>query len=899
MKLTSSSAPSLLITVFFSLLSTASFSQDDFEFWPNANYDPSIPSIEDVLGYSPGERITWHRDAIKYFEALAQAAPDRVILNEYARSWQDRELIYGVISSPENLAKIESIKTGMQNLSDPRQTDASAAAEIISDQPAVTWLSYGVHGNEISSTDASMLTAYHLLASRSDSRVGDIMQSTIVIIDPMQNPDGRDRFIHQFTTAEGLTPDSDRNAAEHDEPWPGGRTNHYLFDMNRDWFIQTQPETQGRAKSMLEWYPVVYVDAHEMGSDGTYFFAPDAVPYNPHLAEDQKENLQLFGRNNARWFDEFGIDYFTREVYDAFYPGYGASWPSYFGSVAMTYEQASTRGLVFRQYDGNELHYRETVRNHFVTSLATAETVANNREKFLNDFYNYRVTAIEEGQEEDIRSYILPVQGDQAAVNKLAGLLSRQDVEVNRALTNFSACGESYEAGSYVIRTDQPAKRFIRTLMDLDVPMAEEFLAEQERRRADNLPDEIYDVTGWSLPLMFNIQSNACNRVPRGDFELAGTELVQAGMVEGGQASVSYIVPWGEATAVRFLANALQAGLAVKSNDKAFTSAGNEYPSGSLIIDVADNSASLFSSVTAIAEKTGARVIAVNDSWVTDGPSFGSANVIRHNEIKIAMAWDEPTASYSAGNTRFVIERQFDYPVTPVRVDRLRTANLNRYQVLILPVMNGAGYKSALGERGIENIKAWVRQGGVLISLGNATRFLADPDVDMLAVRRERAVVELEELPDIDRDEATVKGQYLSELEAYDDQVIALEDNPYSVSGVLVRADVHPEHWLSAGVAPELNVLVRGSDIYTPIRINDGINVARFQGPDDLLASGYLWEENRKQLAYKPFVISQSSGAGEIVAFTQDPTVRAYLDGLNVILMNAIFRASAHARPSR
>lgn len=899
MKFTFSSAPALFSTVFFCLFNSVSFSQEDFEFWPNATYDPDIPSIEDVLGYSPGERITWHRDAIKYFEALAQAAPDRVVINEYARSWQDRELIYVVISSPENLAKIDSVKAGMQQLSDPRETDAGDASVIISDQPAVTWLSYGVHGNEISSTDASMLTAYHLLASRSDSRVADIMQNTVVIIDPMQNPDGRDRFIHQFTTAEGLTPDSDRNAAEHDEPWPGGRTNHYLFDMNRDWFIQTQPETQGRTKSMLEWYPVAYVDAHEMGSDGTYFFAPEAVPFNPHLAEEQTANLQLFGRNNARWFDEFGIDYFTREVYDAFYPGYGASWPSYFGSVAMTYEQASTRGLVFRQYDGNEVRYRETVRNHFVTSLATAETVANNREKFLNDFYSYRVTAIEEGQDEDVRSYILPVQADQAAVNKLTGLLSRQDVEVNRALSRFSACGESYEAGSYVIRTDQPAKRFIRTLMDLDVPMAEDFLAEQERRRADNLPDEIYDVTGWSLPLMFNIKSDTCNRVPNGDFELAGTELVQAGIVEGGQARVSYIVPWGEATAVRFLANALQAGLAVKSNDKAFTNVGNQYPSGSLIIDVADNSANLFSTVTAIAEKTGARVVAVNDSWVTDGPSFGSANVVRHNEIKIAMAWDEPTASYSAGNTRFVIERQFDYPVTPVRVDRLRTANLNRYQVLILPVMNGAGYKRALGKAGIDNIKTWVRQGGVLISLGNATRFLADPEVDMLAVRRERAVVEIEDIPNTDTDEATVEGQYLSEIEAYDDQVAALEDNPYSVSGVLVRADVHPEHWLSAGVAAELNVLVRGSDIYTPIRINDGINVARFQGPDDLLASGYLWEENRKQLAYKPFVISQSSGAGEIVAFTQDPTVRAYLDGLNVILMNAIFRASAHARPSR
>ena len=899
MKSTFFSTPSLFFGVFFCLLSNIALAQDDFEFWPNANYDPVIPSIEDVLGYSPGEKITWHRDAIKYFEALAQAAPDRVILKEYARSWQDRELIYAVISSPQNLEKIESVKAGMQRLSDPRDTDESKASNIIPDQPAVTWLSYGVHGNEISSTDASMLTAYHLLASRSDTRVAEIMRNTVVIIDPMQNPDGRDRFIHQFTTAEGLTPDSDRNSAEHDEPWPGGRTNHYLFDMNRDWFIQTQPETIGRAKAMLEWYPVAYVDAHEMGSDGTYYFAPEAVPYNPHLAEDQTASLQIFGRNNARWFDEFGIDYFTREVYDAFYPGYGASWPSYFGSVAMTYEQASTRGMVFRQYDGNELHYRETVRNHFVTSLSTAETVAANREKFLNDFYNYRVSAIEEGQNEDVRSYILPVQDDQAAVNKLAGLLSRQDVEVNRALARFSACGQSYEAGTYVIRTDQPAKRFIRTLMDLDVPMAEDFLAEQERRRADNLPDEIYDVTGWSLPLMFNIQSNTCNRVPSGDFELAGTDLFQAGSVDGGQASVSYIVPWGEATAVRFLANALQAGIALKSNDKGFTNNGNEYPAGSLIVDVADNAENLFSTVKDIAEKTGARVVAVNDSWVTEGPNFGSGNVVRHNEIKIAMAWDEPTASYSAGNTRFVIERQFDYPVTPIRVDRLRTANLNRYQVLILPVMNGAGYKSALGQIGIQNIKTWVRQGGVLISLGNATRFLADPDVDMLAVRRERGVVELIEIPDTDRDEATVQGQYLSELEAYENQVVALEDNPYNVSGVLVRADVHPEHWLSAGVAQELNVLVRGVDIYTPIRINDGINVARFQGPDDLLASGYLWEENRKQLAYKPFVISQSSGAGEIVAFTQDPTVRAYLDGLNIILMNAIFRASAHARPSR
>ena len=895
------SLPMLLTLVFGSMPISSILAQEKFVYWPDAQYDPTIPTVEAVLGYAPGDRITWHRDVIRYFEALAAAAPERMVITEYARSWENRELILAVVSAPENIANLDAIKSNMQRLADPRITDEDDAAQIIESQAAVTWLSYGVHGNEISSTDAAMLTAYHLLSSQNDARVADIMANTVVVIDPMQNPDGRDRFIHNFEIAEGLVPDSDRLAAEHDEPWPGGRTNHYLFDMNRDWFIQTQPETQGRTAAMLQWYPVAYVDAHEMGSDGTYFFAPEAIPYNPHLAEDQRASLQLFGRNNARYFDMYGFDYFTREVYDAFYPGYGASWPSYFGSIAMTYEQASARGLVVRQYDGNELHYRYTVRNHFVTSLSTAETVANNREKFLTDFYNFRVSAIEEGEDEDIRAYILPTQNDQAAANKLAGLLSRQDVEVSRAQTEFNACGESYAAGSFVIRTDQPAKRFIRTLLDVEVSMEAEFLAEQERRRARNLPDEIYDVTAWSLPLMMNVETHTCNRVPSGDFELIGTDLVQPGSISGGQASVAYLVPWGSAPAVRFLAGALRAGLSVKSNDKAFTNIEAEYPAGTLILDVTDNPPDIHGIVESLAAQTGANVVSVNDSWVTDGPSFGSANVVRFNMPKIAMAWDRPTASYSAGNTRFVIERQFDFPVTPIRVSRLRTADLSRYQVLILPLMNGAGYKAALGKSGIDNLKGWVERGGVLISLGNATRFLADPDVDLIAIRREKAVVEVEEdeKDDEDSEEATVDGQYLTELEEYEEQIIPLDDDPDSVAGVLVRADVDQEHWLTAGVAPVVNVLVRGTDVYTPIRLNDGFNVARFQGPDDLLASGYLWEENRRQLAYKPFLVSQSQGAGQVIAFTQDPTVRAYMDGLNVMLMNAIFRGAAHARPVR
>ncbi len=874
-----------------------SAAQDDFRFWTDDDYDPAIPSIEQVLGYAPGERITWHKDAVRYFEALAAAAPERVQIVEYAQSWQDRELIYVVLSSAENMARIEEVKAGMQSLRDPRQTPADEAAAIIENQPPVTWLSYGVHGNEISSTDAAMLTAYHLLASRGDERVADIMADTVVVIDPMQNPDGRDRFVHHFNSSVGLRPDSDRLSAEHDEPWPGGRTNHYLFDMNRDWFIMTQPETRGRIAALQEWYPLVFVDAHEMGGDSTYFFAPEAIPYNPHLAADQTESLQLFGRGHARWFDEFGLDYFTREIYDAFYPGYGASWPSYYGGIAMTYEQASSRGLVFRQYDGNDLTYAYTVRNHFLTSLSTAETVAVNREKFLADFYDYQVSAIEEGEQEENRAYLFPVQSDQAAVTRIAGLLTRQGVEVSRATAAFDACGVDYAAGSYLIRADQPSKRFVRTLLEPQVSMEDEFLAEQEERRANNLPDQIYDVTAWSLPHMFNVDMNICDRVPAGEFEAAGPDLFIPAEVQGGEASVAYLVPWGSAPAARLLAKGLLAGLEIKSNDLAFTNLDREYPAGTLIVDVADNPGDLYGTMSELARETGAEVVAVNDSWVTEGPSFGSGNVVRFNAPRVAIAWDEPTAAYSAGNTRFVIERQFDYPVTPIRTDRLASADLDRYQVLLLPLTAGGSYGGALGESGVENLKNWVSDGGVLIAMGNATRFLADPEVDLLAVRRERAVVEVD--AGEEEEGATVAGAYLTEEQQYRQRTIALEDDPYAVSGVLARADVHPEHWLSAGVAPVLNVLIRGSEIYTPIRIDDGVNVARFQGPDELLTSGYLWEENRRQLAYKPFVLSQPRGAGQVIAFTQDPTVRAYLDGLNVILMNAIFRGSAHARPVR
>ena len=303
-----------------------------------------------------------------------------------------------IVSSAERIAKLDEIKKGLQRLADPRGASASDLDGLIKTLPVVTWLLHAVHGNEISSSDAALAEAHHLLAAQGDPAVDTILRESIVLIDPLENPDGRSRFVFQNLLGQAAVPDGEPASAEHDEPWPGGRSNHYLFDMNRDWFSQSQPETRGRTKLFLEWYPQVVVDLHEMGGNSSYYFAPPADPLNPHITKAQASWFQVFGKANADRFDARGFSYFIREVYDSFYPGYGESWPIFHGAVGMTYEQASARGLVFRREDDSDLTYRDGVLHHFTAAITTAETAARNREKLLRDFVDYRRTAIAEGE---------------------------------------------------------------------------------------------------------------------------------------------------------------------------------------------------------------------------------------------------------------------------------------------------------------------------------------------------------------------------------------------------------------------------------------------------------------------------------------------------------------------
>ena len=876
----------------------------DFEFFPGASYDPAVPTLEQVAGHANGAKITSHAEAVAYLQALAGASP-KVRLVQFGETWEGRSLNYLVITSEANHARVAEMQAGMQQLADPRGLSKSDADALISSVLPVTWLSYGVHGNEISSTDASLLTAYHLAASQNDEMVDTILANSIVIIDPMQNPDGRDRYVSHYRQTVGPMLDTDPAAAEHAEPWPSGRMNHYLFDMNRDWFALTQKESRARVKAFQEWWPVVFVDLHEMGANATYYFPPPAPPINPHYTKGQIDWLARFGQNNSKWFDRFRFDYYTGEVFDEFYPGYGTSWPMAHGTIGMTYEQASAEGRGIEREDETKLYYRDTVQHHFISSLSTAEVVARNREEMLRYFYDYRRTAIEEGQKESVKEYILPPGSDPGRAAKLAAQLQALGADVKQAVKAFthpkvrrhpsgSLESREFPAGTYIIPLAQPAKRLLRTLLDPQVDMDKEFVEEQIRRQSKRLGDQIYDVTAWSLPLMQDVEFYIGESVTSSSLPVLGAPASVTGQVHGGPAHLAYVIRWGQHSAARALAGLLRQKVRVHFSVKEFTQNGVEFPRGSLIIKTKDNPSDLASRMDALAATYAVDIHATDRAWMDSGINFGSNNVLYLEPPRIALAWDRPTHPYSAGWVRYTLEQAYGLPVTIVTTERLARADLSRYNVIVLPSsisFFGGGYGGVFGERGVENLKTWIRQGGTLITLGAATQWLTGEKVGLLSTQRELRGGKPENTedkqPSKSRDEG--EGENAAEPSITPDREL-----PIPIPGAIMRVLLDPDHWLSAGYDGDTQVMVEGRNIYTPLNLDEGTNVARYAEAGKVLLSGFTYEGSREQLAGKAYLMVQNHGRGRVIAFAEDPNYRAYFDGLNLLFLNGIFFGPAH-----
>lgn len=854
------------------------------------SYDPSIPDMESFAGYDFGEVITPPEDLQAYLRVLETAAPERIRVFEYATSWQGRTLSYAVIGSAEMLERMDEIQANMQSLAFPETQSAAQLDAIISEQPAIVWLAYGVHGDEITPGDAGIRTAYHLLAAQNDPTVEAILDNALVIIDPDQNPDGRARFVHGFQNALGLEPQADRAAVEHEQPWPRGRMNHYLFDLNRDWFTMSQPETQGRVREMLRWFPQAVVDSHEMGGDSSYFFAPSADPFNPHISEAQRAAQEIIGRNNGRYFDQLGYDFFTREIFDAFYPGYGDMWPTMQGAVAMTYEQGSPRGLVWRRQDGSLLTYADGVDRNFVASVSTAEAVAQNREFFLRNFVDFRRGSFVDGGDEAI---LLDRASNPWNSERLARSLARQGIEVQRLEGGQALCGARFEDGAFLVRFDQAAGRLARTLLEPTTELPADFMEIQEERRERGLGLELYDVTAWSLPLMHNIEHTLCRRAPGVTGSRVGADDAVPSQIASGDASYGYAIAWTDAGQAALILDLLREGIAVRTSEAEFRIGDDVFPAGSAVVIRHGAPPELDFTINRLAREHGAALVPMASSWVDEGPNPGSNLFHQMIAPRVAMAWDEGTSALSAGATRYVLEQRYGQPVTIIRARSMSRADLSRYDVILLPEQGFPSYSSTLGSAGREALTRFVRDGGTLVGLGDAVRWMSEGDSSFLPLQRERAADTPRDAQDGDAD--TVDGVILADDDEREAREAEAGTMPERSPGALFYVEANPDAWMSSGYENGAAALVTGSNIFAPVPVDAAVTAVRFAEADEVLAGGFAWDEFTDQLAQKPFVVQRRMGRGHVIGFTQSPTTRAYIEGLDLMLLNAVLLGPAHS----
>jgi hypothetical protein len=872
------------------LVAAVAAADDFFAVLPAAQRDPAVPELSAVTGFAWGEGITDAEQVVAYARALAAAAPQRVRLFEYARSLEGRPLVYLVIGSPERIAALDSLRDTLAAAGDPRRLDADERDRLLSSLPAVVWILCSVHGDETSGGDAGLALAYHLAAGRSPE-VDAILASALVVVDPLQNPDGRARFLASWRQARGIEADPEPYSAEHNQPWPGGRVSHDLFDLNRDWFALTHPETAGRVAAMLEWPPMVAADLHEMGSEQGYFFAPPARPRNPLVADEQAALWDVIGRANAAAFDTHGWRYWTREVFDAFYPGYGESWPFFAGGVGMTYEQASARGLATRLEDGTVLRYAEAVQHHLVAAFTTCRTAAEQRQRVVRSWHDYRAAATEQGRRGPRRAWVLEPGRDPLRAWALADLLARQGVEVFRAREARGAI----PAGAYVVPLDQPLARLATVLLERHVPMGEAFEKEQVRRADKRLPDEIYDLTAWPLGLLWGVPATAVSDSVAGmALERVSPGAVPPGTVAG-DGAVAYLLRWNGPAAVRATVRLLRGGVKVAAAEKAFTLAGARYEPGTVVIRRAGNPVDLRERLAAAAAETGVTFTAAATGYVDDGIDLGSNRVRPLEAPRVALLWDAPVSATAVGGARYALERLFGLPVSVVRTTAFAMADLSHFDVVVMPDSGFGSYERALGEEGGRRLGAWVRDGGVLVAMADATAWLCGEKVGLLATRPEKRGGP-EKAQEGGKPPAEGAGKASTEPAGFDYErfVTPDEEQPPAVPGAVLRVKLDPEHLLAAGFPDgTVDALVNSRLVFSPLKLDKGSNVGVYAGPDALVQSGFVLKASREQLPGKAYLMAQRSGRGMVVAFAEDPAARGFTLATTVLLANAVLLAPA------
>ncbi len=838
-----------LIFAFFGL-GTCVMAQDLKYYLPDSvSYNPAIPKPKDIVYHEVGEYHITHDRLVNYMKAVATAAPDRVKMELMGLTYEKRPQVLLIITSPKNHQRLEEIRQQHVQLTDP----ARSGSLNIDNMPIVVWIGHSIHGNEQSGTNASLVTAYYLAAAQG-KQIDELLDNTVILFDPSFNPDGMQRFSGWVNQHRSKNLVSDPNDREFNEVWPGGRFNHYWFDLNRDWLPAIHVESQNRLEWFHKWKPNILTDHHEQGSNATFFFQP-GVPsrVNPITPDKNQELTGKLGKYHAAFLDRIGSLYFTKENYDDFYYGKGSTYPDVNGAIGILFEQASSRGHLQQTANGL-LSFPFTIRNQFVTALSTLEGAKALRKEFLQwqrDFYK---TAMTESAGVPVKGYVFGDEQDKAKTFHFAEMLRRHQIDVLSVKNKFSAEGNEFKPGSsYIVPTNQPQYRLIRAIF------------EKTFTYKDSL---FYDITSWTMPLAFGLPSAELNAAQYGT--AAGDKLAelpkQAGEVTG-KSEYAYLFTWDELYAPRALYELQQSGVMAKVATNKFEIPVNgsdvSFDYGTIMIPVKAqkmSSAQLAEVVKGVADRNYIKVWAVNSGNVNSGSDLGSSKFAPVAEPRVVMLAGQGVNATDAGEVWHLLDQRMNIPATHLEPASFNRVDIDKYNTMI---MVGGSYN----ELNKEKLKSWVQSGGVLVLTEEAVQWAAQNGISNVSFKRTKAPVD-----------SSVKAVYIDR-----EQV----DGAQRMSGAIFGAEADLTHPLAYGYNQKTVSLFKANRVYME-KSKNPYATPFFYGAKPM-QSGWVSKENLDAVKNSAAVIVNTVGSGRVISIADNPNFRAFWLGGSKLFMNAIF----------
>lgn len=806
-----------------------------------------VKSPDEFLGYELGAHFTPHFKVADYFRQIA-ASSKNVKLVEYGKTNEGRPLMAAFVSSVENINKLEQIRTNNLQLAKGTANNVD-----LNNQPTLLWLSYNVHGNEANSTETAMKMLYTLSAGQ-DKQVNEWLKNTVVVIDPCLNPDGRDRYVNYFNSVVGQTPNSDPSSREHIEPWPGGRPNHYYFDLNRDWAWQTQVESQQRLALYNQWMPQVHVDFHEQGYNEPYYFAPAAEPVHQDITPWQKSFQIVVGKNNARYFDEQGWQYFTKERFDLLYPSYGDTYPLYNGSIGMTYEQGGIRaGLSVVTNDGDTLTLKDRIAHHFTTGMSTLEVTAQNHNKLMDEFKKYFQNALVSSPGV-YKSYIIKADNI-SRLKKLAVLLTKNKIE-------FAYGGDRAGRGYDYDTQKEESFNISRNDLIVNVQQSRAVLANVLLEPQTVVTDSnTYDITAWALPYVYGLKAYASKESIKGKFDALEEYKISSTNMDK---PLAWLFNWGAAEDVRLLTALQDEKIKVRQADLPFSVNGKSYSAGTLIVLRAENEKlikDIKAKLTQIATNLDMPLQAISSGFVEKGKDFGSSVYPLLKQPKIAVVSGAEVSSLAFGEVWFYLEHDLKLQANIINAKDINNLDISKINTLILP---DGSYSNFIGD----GLTAWINKGGKLILMEDAIGSVIEKKG--FDIKKKELVAKKDEKPEVSKLLFKDKDK---------------DDYENSIPGAIYKINLDASHPFAYGIGKTYYTLKTDNKIYEPFV--KGWNVGQFS--DKSLMAGIVGKKVRDELKSGLVIGVQEFGRGQVVYLANDPLFRNFWESGKTLFGNIIF----------